>query len=252
MVRTWGFEVLRSGSGVIDVGGEPGFVAAALLKRGIPTSIVDPSWKLTGKTNRLTAVEQMAQMPGCPPFKAYKENFDDRFVEQHKDLVDGASAIVSLYGDEATEPSLKLAATLGKPCAVIPCNECMRFFPTKNQTYDGYVQACLDDSRQWNGFFELVNLVGAPFSRSMIVQSPRPTWAQKVLANLAPETTDQRQQTLEVPLEVSRRWEYFIKSCGRWRRLRELGACKLACTALKTAPGKTQMSGVQAQVSQVG
>ena len=53
MIRTWGLDLLQSGSGVIDVGGEPGFVAMALLERGVPTIVVDPSWGLTGKTNRL-------------------------------------------------------------------------------------------------------------------------------------------------------------------------------------------------------
>jgi len=202
MVKTWGLDFLRSGTGVIDVGGEPGFVAAALLKRGIPTSIVDPSWRMTGKTNRLTAIEQMTQMPGCPPFAAYKENFDQGFFERYKDLVDGASAIISLYGDEATAPSLSIAASLGKPCAVIPCNECVRFYPAHNQTYDGYIQTCIDDVSKQNGHLELVNLIGAPFSRALLVQSPCPAWAQKLLTGSVPEATGQRQQTLSVPVEV--------------------------------------------------
>lgn len=67
--------------------------------------------------------------------------FDEGFYQRHRGFVDSASAIISLYGDEATEPSLRFAASLGKPCALIPCNECFRFFPSHNRTYDGYVQA---------------------------------------------------------------------------------------------------------------
>jgi len=203
MIRTWGVELLSSGSGVIDVGGEPGFVAMALLQRGVPAMVVDPSWGLTGKTNRLTNIEQMMQMPGCPRFSAFREIFDENFYKQHAELVASASAIVSLYGDEATEPSLRFAASLGKPCALIPCNECIRFFPSNNQTYDGYVQACIDTANQNNGRFELVNLVGAPFSRALLVQSPMPSWAEEVVGiSSGAWAQDQRKESVSVPVEV--------------------------------------------------
>ena len=206
MVRTWGLELLQSGSGVIDVGGEPGFVAMALLERGVPTIVVDPSWGLTGKTNRLTCIDQMMQMPGCPKFSAFRETFDENFYTNHSELVSASSAIVSLYGDEATDPSLRFASSLGKPCALIPCNECIRFFPSNNQTYDGYVQACIDTANQNKGRFELVNLVGAPFSRALLVQSPLPAWAECVVENVSPSpspmSTGCNSQDLTVPVEV--------------------------------------------------
>lgn len=72
MVKTFGLELLRSGSGVIDVGGEPGFVAVALLEQGIPATVVDPSWGMTGKTNRLTNMELLTRMPNCPKFQAFQ------------------------------------------------------------------------------------------------------------------------------------------------------------------------------------
>ena len=204
MIRTWGLELLQSGHGVIDVGGEPGFVAMAFLERGVPTTVVDPSWGLTGKTNRLTNIDQMMQTPGCPKFSAFREMFDENFYAKHKELVSSASAIVSLYGDEATEPSLRFAASLGKPCALIPCNECVRFFPSNNQTYDGYVQACIDTANQNNGRFELVNLVGAPFSRALLVQSPLPAWAEQVIdaSPCQSPMSPGKPESLTVPVEV--------------------------------------------------
>lgn len=204
MIKHFGIDQLRNGSGVIDVGGEPGFVGASLLKHGIPTIVVDPSWRLTGKTSRLTNIEQMIQMPGCPQFQAFQECFDDNFYNKNKELVDSATAIVSLYGDEATEPSLRLAASLGKPCALIPCNECIRFFPPENQTYDAYVQACVDKPNQIRGRFELVNLFGAPFSRSLVVQPPSPVWAQQLLSEYEACNANgaQSSSTLNVPLDV--------------------------------------------------
>ena len=70
-------------------------------------------------------------------FRAIRASFDEAFVapgrliiligvleEQHAELVAGASALVSLYGDEATTPCLEYAAASGAPCAVVPCNEC--------------------------------------------------------------------------------------------------------------------------------
>jgi len=204
MIRTWGFELLSSGSGVIDVGGEPGFVAMALLQSGIPATVVDPSWRMTGKTNRHTNIEQVTQMPGCPNFAPFQENFDEGFYARHKEVVDSASAIVSLYGDEATEPSLRFAASLGKPCALIPCNECVRFFPSQNQTYDGYVQACMEAANENNGRFELVNLVGAPFSRALLVQPPLPGWAKKYTKAWHRESKGRNgtEESLTVPLKV--------------------------------------------------
>ena len=122
---------------------------------------------------------------------------DEQFYGQHKDFVDRASAMVSLYGDEATEPSLRFAASLGKPCALIPCNECVHFFPQQNQTYDGYVEACLEVGKQHRGRFELVNLVGAPFSRALLVQPPLADWATKYA-----DGSSTKSESLAVPLEV--------------------------------------------------
>ena len=128
-------------------------------------------------------------------FLAREAMLDETFYGQQRDFVDRASCIVSLYGDEATEPSLRFAASLGKPCALIPCNECVRFFPAQNQTYDGYVQACLEVGNTNRGRFELVNLLGAPFSRALLVQPPLPEWATKY-------AWQGEKSSLPVPVEV--------------------------------------------------
>lgn len=181
MIQNWGADLLRSGSGVIDVGGDPGFVAAALLQRGIPATVIDPTWRLTGKDNAQAMVEQLQQLPGCPKFSAFRECFDDNFCMRNRWLVKMCSAIVSLYGDEATEPSLQIACATGKPTLVIPCNECMRFFPRHKPNYDGYVEACIQHSNQRGGRFELTMLHGAPFSRMGVIQWPAPQWAAAAL-----------------------------------------------------------------------
>eukprot|EP00913_Durusdinium_trenchii_P034964 g32706.t1 len=47
MVQHWGLNCLKRG--VLDVGGEPGWLAAALISRGISVTVVDPCWGITGK-----------------------------------------------------------------------------------------------------------------------------------------------------------------------------------------------------------
>ncbi|CAE8636499.1 unnamed protein product [Polarella glacialis] len=115
MVQSWGIEMLRSGSGVMDVAGEPGFMACALLQRGIPVTVVDPSWAKTGKTNAYTQVQKVLEQSGSAKLQVFSEMFDEAFVAAHQDLVDDASAIVSLYGDQATSPCVHFAAKTGKP-----------------------------------------------------------------------------------------------------------------------------------------
>lgn len=203
MIANWGLEFLRSGTGVIDVGGEPGFVASVLLGRGIPASVVDPSWRMTGKTNRHTAVELFQAEQGSPKFTCFHENFDTDFYTRHREFVDGASAIISLYGDEATQCCLEVAILAGKPCAVIPCNECVRFFPPQNQTYDGYVQACVDLPNEHGGRFERVLLQGAPFSQALVVQPPCPAWLQGAASSRS-SVEAQLPASLPVPIEVLR------------------------------------------------
>eukprot|EP00930_Biecheleria_cincta_P031717 TRINITY_DN2199_c4_g2_i1.p1 TRINITY_DN2199_c4_g2~~TRINITY_DN2199_c4_g2_i1.p1 ORF type:complete len:511 (+),score=120.80 TRINITY_DN2199_c4_g2_i1:53-1534(+) len=166
MVQAWGLETLQSGSGVIDVGGEPGLLASALLQRGVRVTVVDPSWGLTGKNETSQDLDQ------DPRFQAFHAKFDENFVAEHKHLLDECSAIVSLYGDEATAPCLEYAAVTGKPCAVMPCNECVRFWPPHNRNYDGYAQSLLFYANQKGGKMQRATLQGAPFSWVLIVQLP--------------------------------------------------------------------------------
>lgn len=173
MVSHWGIETLNSGSGVIDVGGDPGFVAAALLARGVNVTVVDPTWRQTGKANPYSEVEWAEKSPDGPKFGFVRAMFDQEFMEKHKELAKGASVIVSLYGDEATLPCLEYAADNDKACAVVPCNECWRFFPPQNRTYEGYIQALLGQIRQKGGRLERVCLgPRTPFSRCLLVQAP--------------------------------------------------------------------------------
>lgn len=197
MITAWGADYLRSGVGVVDVGGEPGFVAAAFLDRGIPASVVDPVWGLTGKVNAFAPVWQWSQS-SQPRFQVFKECFDAGFCSRNRDYFHGISAIVSMYGDEATEPCISVAASSRKPALIVPCNECVRFFPPSNPTYDGYVQACLNQSTWHGGQFETGILSNSPFVRFALVQSPSPSWKERALS------AESEDAELKVPIEVLR------------------------------------------------
>ncbi|CAJ1366180.1 unnamed protein product [Effrenium voratum] len=169
MVGRWGLEHLRSGR-VLDVGGEPGFLAAALLSQGISATVVDPTWDMTGKDHWANDCKSAAQFGAC--LEVFRRNFDLQFLAEHRDLVQGASAVVSLYGDEATAPTVAFASRTKKPCAIIPCNECVHFYPEYDQTYEGYCEALLQSAWWQGGSLELVLLEGVPFSRALLVQHP--------------------------------------------------------------------------------
>ncbi|CAJ1453770.1 unnamed protein product [Effrenium voratum] len=158
MVQGWGLAALRSGSGVLDVGGEPGFLAAALLSRGIPVTVVDLSWGKTGKNNHTTQIEDMeeAGLPEHARFRAVPAAFDESFVAEHRELVEACSALVSLYGDEATTP----------------CLHYVRFFPPHHRHYEAYVQALLADANARGGRFQRGFLQRSPFSKVVLAQLP--------------------------------------------------------------------------------
>merc|ERR1711920_780834 len=110
-------------------------------------------------------------------------------------------------GDEATEPSLQVAAASGKPCLCVPCNECIRFYPHEKMTYDGYVEKCIAVGNQQGGRFEFAYLSDTPFSRCMVVQPPFPDWASAALksddsACNSQDGTATSAATLTVPISV--------------------------------------------------
>jgi len=129
---------------------------------------------MTGKANYFSCVEQFAHM-AHPKLTAFREMFDEGFCARHRNVIDSASAIVSLYGDEGTWPCLEIAARFDVPCAIIPCNECAYLFPPNNKTYEGYVRACVEQPNEAHrGRMEWVQMRGSPFSQQLVVQWPRP------------------------------------------------------------------------------
>jgi len=222
MVETWGLSNLQRGSGVLDIGGEPGFLAASLLDRGIAVTVVDGHWGKTGKSSSHTQLQQ-AKVDGLPSpqLRAICTTFDADFVEEHKELVENASAIVSLYGDEATTPCLQYAAIAKAPCVVIPCNECVRFYPPHQRNYEGYCQALLSFANDQGGRFQRAALEGAPFSRMLLVQLPDSDEFRQTREKLEShwqQTQQQWQQQWQQQQWQQQQWQQQQWQQQQWQR----------------------------------
>jgi len=194
MIQLWGRHVLAAGEGVIDVGGDPGFVAAELVRSGIRVTLVDPVFGNSGKADayttaalrnpRLPSRFQAARLDACnrciPMFRVIKRPFDQNFVDDtsHTKLLKGASALIALYPDEATDFLLHTSAVLQIRMAFIPCNDCTQFFPPSNPTYQGFVNELLaEDKRKLKEFSGGVplrrdRLWGSPFCQVVLQRSP--------------------------------------------------------------------------------
>jgi len=185
MIRQWGLDTLCSGEGVIDIGGDPGFLAVELLRSGIPATVVDPAFGYAGKQDHWTACflqdpSNFRVRAGAVPLRILREPFDDMFIgdPEKQQLLQGAAALVSLYPDEGTNFIQKFSAAKAMRMAMIPCNECAQYFPPHEPTYEGFVRQLLLNDRYYLQHFgqhaPLVRemLCGTPFCRVLLQRTP--------------------------------------------------------------------------------
>lgn len=184
MIQQWGLGTLQSGEGVIDVGGDPGFVAAELIRSGIPVTVVDPAFGVSGKADPTT--QEYLRHFDQRFLRVIRMPFDQAFVDNpaHAQLLRGASALVSLYPDEATDFCLYFTAFSSMRTALIPCNECKQYFPPHNPTYEGFVQQCLCVDFQYSQYFGNANLLkrericNTPYCQVLLQRTPMQSWNQ--------------------------------------------------------------------------
>ena len=180
LIRHWGLEKLRQGEGVLDVGGDPGFLAAELLQQGIHVTVIDPGFGFAGKsdastTEYLHSSEHYERVRvGVTPFRVIREPFSEDFanIPKNRKLLEAASALVSLYPDEATDFLLYWSATNGKPFAFIPCNDCAQYFPPQNPTYEGFVRRLLADDSRYCQSVQNGSMLHQVLSREYLVEAP--------------------------------------------------------------------------------
>lgn len=187
MIAQWGLPALCEGEGVIDIGGDPGFVAAELLHNGIHATVIDPAFGYAGKSDPWTLRyledpgHRSRVREGATPLRILRRAFDEAFVRDpaNRRLLEGASALVSLYPDEGTDFVLQFTAARALRTALIPCNECRQYFPPREPTYEGFVKQLLQNDRQYcwryGGAAPLrrEQVWGTPYCQVLLARSPQ-------------------------------------------------------------------------------
>eukprot|EP00929_Paragymnodinium_shiwhaense_P063652 TRINITY_DN3180_c0_g1_i1.p1 TRINITY_DN3180_c0_g1~~TRINITY_DN3180_c0_g1_i1.p1 ORF type:complete len:591 (+),score=119.17 TRINITY_DN3180_c0_g1_i1:221-1774(+) len=208
MIRMWGWETLAAGEGVVDIGGDPGFLAAEFLRLGIRATVLDPGCGQSGKADAATMAflqdpSHAEKLPGnAPPVRMINKPFNQEFVDDpgNKEFMERITALVSLYPDEATEFLLSYSASKVMRTAFIPCNECQQYYPPHDPTYQGFVNHLIwKDKQQVDKLgghaptLRRERLLGSPFCQVVLVRDPhRPS-----------PTDDQmipRQQPMQQPM----------------------------------------------------
>jgi len=120
LVGTFGRERLNSGTGVLDIAGGKGALGYELwMNHRIRCTLVDPVPRQLSKHCRKMLRKNDAA-EGLPVVAAM---FDEHFADEpgRKALLEGASVLVGMHPDQATEAIVQGALDAGKPFAVVPC-----------------------------------------------------------------------------------------------------------------------------------
>jgi hypothetical protein len=160
MIGHWGLPMLCAAEGVVEVGGEPGFLARELLLSGVPVTVIDPSFGISGKGNHYTDPilndpkyhQPMPSRGGRPMFRSIRRWFDPEFVAEpaHRSLLQNASCAIALYPDEGTDFFMNFSASQARtlPSALLPCDDCRQFWPEHDPTYEGFIRHIVTTDEQ--------------------------------------------------------------------------------------------------------
>jgi len=120
LVDTFGTAVLSRGRGVIDVAGGRGEVSFELFtRRGIPSTCVDPRPTKLSREQLKYLKKNRAAVP--PPHLTCLFGATMLSDPEQEELLRGASVVVAMHPDEATELAVDFAIARGLPWAVVPC-----------------------------------------------------------------------------------------------------------------------------------
>jgi len=130
LLEHFGSAALSSGTGVLDVAGGRGELAFELqCVRRVPCTLIEPR---PMKLDRRQAA-MLRKRPELVPPPQIQALFDDALCRapEHAALIAGASIVVAMHPDQATEPAVDVALRCGKPFAVVPCCVFSRQFPER-------------------------------------------------------------------------------------------------------------------------
>jgi len=119
VVSTFGVDYLNRGEGVLDIAGGKGSVGYELwLQHRVRCTLVDPVLRKVGKSRR----KALAKADGGD-LRRVEALFDDNFKTdpERASILGGASLLLGMHPDQATEPIVDGAIAAGKPWAVVPC-----------------------------------------------------------------------------------------------------------------------------------
>lgn len=121
LVTTFGSTSLRCGTGVLDVAGGAGALAFDLsVRHGVPATAVDPRPPKMGRAQHRLLSDARQSTPDNPP--RLPGHVQALFLpETMGELCRGASCIVGLHPDGATDCVVDAAVASGLPFAVVPC-----------------------------------------------------------------------------------------------------------------------------------
>ena len=141
LLQTFGAEVLRGGSGVLDVAGGGGDLAFELqCRNGVRTTLLEPREVRLDSRQRKWLRKQGEG--GLGAYRHLRDLLDERFEEsdEGRRLLREAACVVGLHSDEATELIVDAALKYGRPFAVVPCCVFPRLFPQRRLANGGAVR----------------------------------------------------------------------------------------------------------------
>jgi hypothetical protein len=151
LVETYGTALLSAARGVVDVAGGKGKLAIELSAvHRIPSTVVDPAVRKKRISSRDAKRLRKAAV-AVPAHIAALFDARGAFAEEHRALLSGASCLVGMHPDQATEAIVDAALRFGTPCAVVPCCVFAGLAPERRlrgggavRTYDEFVQYLLE------------------------------------------------------------------------------------------------------------
>ena len=127
ILDTWGKDTLASGL-ILDIAGGRGDLAFELAtRRGLQCAVVDPRPAKLKKWQ----VKYQKKHPDAAVARYYQDYFSSNFLSSHSIPSSSIELVVGLHPDEATEPLVDAALSLGLDFCVIPCCVFSSSFPAR-------------------------------------------------------------------------------------------------------------------------